>query len=59
MTAPCLRKQYSNPPVCGIHNVPLVQTQLPNELIASGYKAFTFLCRPQKSYLKLCGGSFE
>jgi hypothetical protein len=42
----CFKKKGSNPPVCGVHNVPLVPKQLPNELIASGYKAFTFLVCP-------------
>jgi hypothetical protein len=40
---PCFTKKDSNPPVCGIHNVPLVQRQLPNELIALGYRALAFL----------------
>ena len=35
-----------NPPICGVHNVPLVRKQIPDELIASGYKGFTFLVCP-------------
>ena len=42
----CHRLKDSNPPVCGVHNVPLVRKQLPHELIASGYKGFTFLACP-------------
>jgi hypothetical protein len=26
---PCFRKKNSNPPMCGIHNVALVETELP------------------------------
>jgi hypothetical protein len=36
----------SNPPICGVHNVPLVQEELPDDMIAAGYKAFTFLVCP-------------
>jgi hypothetical protein len=46
MAIHCFRKKDSNPPVCGVHNVPLVPKELPDELIAQGYKAFTFLVCP-------------
>jgi hypothetical protein len=46
MAEPCFIKKDSNPPVCGIHNVRLVQKRLPKRLIASGYKGFTFLQCP-------------
>jgi hypothetical protein len=46
MAEECFKKKGSSPPVCGVHNVPLVRKQLPDELIASGYKAFTFLACP-------------
>ena len=42
----CSRKKDSNPPICAVHNVPLVMKQLPDELIAAGYKGFTFLVCP-------------
>jgi hypothetical protein len=42
----CFRKKGSNPPICGVHSVPLVQKQLPDELIAAGYRGFTFLVCP-------------
>jgi hypothetical protein len=29
MAAPCFRKPNSHPPVCGIHNVELVQREVP------------------------------
>jgi hypothetical protein len=46
MEKQCFRKTDSDTPVCGLHNVPLVRKQLPDELIASGYKGFTFLACP-------------
>jgi hypothetical protein len=46
MASHCFKKISSNPPVCGVHNVPLVPKKLPDELIASGYKAFAFLVCP-------------
>jgi hypothetical protein len=30
----CFRKKSSNPPLCGFHNVALVETQLPIDLNA-------------------------
>jgi hypothetical protein len=44
---PCFRKKDSDPPVCGVHNVPLEQKELPIEFIASGYKSFNFLVCPE------------
>jgi hypothetical protein len=46
MSEPCFKKKDSNPPVCGVHNVRLVHQQLPEEMVASGYKAFTYLACP-------------
>jgi hypothetical protein len=46
MAQQCFKKKGSNPPLCGVHNVPLVPKQLPVELVASGLKAFTFLVCP-------------
>jgi hypothetical protein len=46
MAEPCFIKEDSSPPVCGVHNVRLIWKQLPDELIASGYKGFTFLVCP-------------
>jgi hypothetical protein len=42
----CFKKKGSNPPVCGVHNVPLLRKQLPVELIAAGFEAFTFVVCP-------------
>jgi hypothetical protein len=46
MANQCFRKKDSNPPVCGVHDVPLKQKQLPNDMIAAGFKPFTFLVCP-------------
>jgi len=46
MTKPCFRKKGSEPPVCDVHNVKLVQKELPAQMIAEGYKGFTFLVCP-------------
>jgi hypothetical protein len=47
MAERCFRKEDSNPPLCGVHNVLLVLKQLPFEFIAAGYKGFTFLVCPK------------
>jgi hypothetical protein len=40
------------PPVCCIHNVPLLLKQLPAEMVGGGYKSFTyFLCPVSGSVL--------
>jgi hypothetical protein len=46
MAEPCFTKKGSNPAVCGLHNERLVKKQLPDEMIASGYKGFAFLTCP-------------
>jgi hypothetical protein len=46
MAEQCFRKKNSNPPTCGVHNAPLIRKQLSEELIAAGYKDFTFLICP-------------
>lgn len=46
MAKPCFRKKNSNPPVCGVHNVPLVRKRLPNEMIGAGYKGLIFFVCP-------------
>jgi hypothetical protein len=46
MAEKCFRKKDSEPPVCGVHNVPLLQKQLPPEMIGAGYKGFNFLVCP-------------
>jgi hypothetical protein len=46
MAEQCFRKNDSSPPSCAVHNVPLIRKQLPDQLIASGYKDFTILVCP-------------
>jgi hypothetical protein len=47
MTTHCFKSKDSrSQPICGIHNVPLIEKTLPSELIAAGYKTFTFLVCP-------------
>lgn len=46
MAEPCFIKKDSISPVCAVNNVRLIRKQLPDELIASGYKGFTFLVCP-------------
>jgi hypothetical protein len=46
MTEQCFRKEDSNPPVCGVHGVRLIMKQLPDEMIAVGYKSLSFLACP-------------
>jgi len=46
MEEPCFKKKDSSPPVCGVHNVPLVRKYLPAEMTGAGYKTFAFLVCP-------------
>jgi hypothetical protein len=46
MAEQCFNKKGSNPPTCGVHNVLLVHKPLPDEMIATGLKGFTFLACP-------------
>jgi hypothetical protein len=46
MAGQCFKKKDSKPPECAVHGVRLAQKRLPKELIASGYKGFTFLVCP-------------
>jgi hypothetical protein len=46
MANPCFLEKGSDPPACGIHKIALVTKYLPDDLLASGYKRFTFLACP-------------
>ena len=46
MPDPCFIKRDSAPPICGIHDVPLINKLLPDELIASLQKEITYLVCP-------------
>jgi hypothetical protein len=42
MAERCFIKKESNPPTCGVHDVPLARKELPDEMVATGYKPVTF-----------------
>jgi hypothetical protein len=46
MADPCFTKKDSKPPVCGVHNVPLVQRRTSEDSGTSGLGTFTFLVCP-------------
>jgi hypothetical protein len=46
MPTKCFIKRDSEPPVCGVHNVKLVEHQTSREGLAGGVGNFTFLARP-------------
>jgi len=46
MAEQCFRKEDSNPPLCGVHDVRLITKQLSDEMIAAGYKPLTFFVCP-------------
>jgi len=46
MAEQCFRKTDSDLPVCGVNKVRLVEKQLPDEMIAEGYKGFALLACP-------------
>jgi len=46
MTERCFMKKDSNPPACGVHNVRLITKELPDEMIAGGYRPLTFIVCP-------------
>jgi hypothetical protein len=46
MPDPCFIKKDSAPPICGIHDVPLINKLIPDELIASLQKEITYLVCP-------------
>jgi hypothetical protein len=45
MAEQCFKKKGSNPPVCGVHNVPLVQNRISIDPLAPGLGHITcFRC---------------
>jgi hypothetical protein len=46
MAGPCFRKKDSNPPLCGVHNVPLVQHQSSEDFLSAKVRDFAFLVCP-------------
>jgi hypothetical protein len=47
MKAGCFKKKDSNPPICGLHNVQLIQKQTHEELSVSSLGMFTYLVCPK------------
>jgi hypothetical protein len=47
MDEQCYKKEDSNPPICGVHNVQLIQKQAHEDLSISGLGIFTFLVCPK------------
>jgi hypothetical protein len=46
MPIQCFTKKGSNPPVCGVHNVPLVEHLSTDDSITSGLGDFVFFVCP-------------
>jgi hypothetical protein len=49
MTRACFKKKGSNPPMCGVHNVPLIQQRSFDDSASAGIGDFTFLVCPVSS----------
>jgi hypothetical protein len=61
MGEPCFIKKNSNPYVCGIHNVRLVEHQSTDDLAASRFDEFTYLVCPKSGQVlnDQAGGKME
>jgi hypothetical protein len=46
MARRCFRKKGSNPPVCGVHQVPLTQKESSDDSDTSRFGNFTYLACP-------------
>jgi hypothetical protein len=46
MAARCFKKTDSNPPVCGVHSVPLVQRKSSEHSASATFGDFAFLACP-------------
>jgi hypothetical protein len=51
MAEPCFKKKDSNPPVCGVHNVPLIQRQSSEDFVLSKLGDFAFFVCPASGYV--------
>jgi hypothetical protein len=51
MAEPCYMIKDTNPPLCGVHNVPLVQRPNSDDLPTSGFGNFTFLMCPVSDHV--------
>jgi hypothetical protein len=51
MPAPCFKKKDSGTPVCGVHNVPLIQHQTSGDSVISKVGEFAYLACPVSGYV--------
>jgi hypothetical protein len=51
MARPCFKIKDSNPPVCGVHNVPLMQRQSSEDSVLSKLGDFAFFVCPVSGYV--------
>jgi len=51
MEEPCFKKKDSDPPVCGIHNVPLIEHQTSEDSVLSRFGDFAFFVCPVSGYV--------
>jgi hypothetical protein len=55
MAEQCFNEKDSNPPICGVHKVRLIERQLSRDLVNEGYKDFMFLVCPVSGSVPICG----
>jgi hypothetical protein len=46
MAEQCFKLQYSNPPICGVHNVPLIRRETPIDPLAPRLGRISYLICP-------------
>jgi len=51
MARPCFKKKGSDPPVCGVHNVPLILRQSLEDSVLSKLGDFAFFVCPVSGYV--------
>ena len=51
MAEPCFNLKNSNPPACGVHNVPLIEQQSSENPKVSMFGDFTFFVCPVRGYV--------
>ena len=51
MAEPCFKMKNSNPPVCGVHNVPLMERQSSEDSVLSKFGDFAFFVCPVSGYV--------
>jgi len=51
MAEPCFKMKNSNPPVCGVHNVPLIEHQTSGNPLVSMLGDFAYFVCPVSGYV--------